>query len=566
MKKIRTKKMMILLIIITILLGTAYMLYDNIVYAVGIVYEKVKGTDKADDYYNKIANELSDRDGGLRAANRRIENILKKDTSTNLLIDKVNISYMGLTTCNFKLDIEKLKGINEEYNKIKNVYKKDDLLARYEIGVSLMNWLGGKSDKAIYILENIDYIEEELNDIRKLNLAIMYINSNRIKEGQQIIKKDINKNDKYKYIREGIIQYVKFIEGNFDDFSYSKEYNYNYKPKIEDPYVVHLDNMDSVLRNIKNFLDMRDKHENYKNEVTGNISYKGKGMSNIIVYLKEEEYKSSCSFGEYNLVNDYIKALAVTDSDGNYTIKNIPDGNYIIGVLLDWHKVKDKKIEFKGEPIMIINNNKKLKCDIEMIDGIKIANVEKLDKNKFEINWKDDRGDISYYSLNLEKEGVNYYVADNIKTKSTIIDLNKQLKDGDILISGMTSNSLGVNPYFILPPLYFSGDYKVQVNGYNREGDIITDSRGTFNNEEVYINIEGKELTKADKYLVERDYEKAIELYDKSLKEDPKDIHSAKILAKLYKKGWKYDREDGHGNRMKIYSNQNFHPKIFKSD
>ncbi|WP_425448627.1 tetratricopeptide repeat protein [Dethiothermospora halolimnae] len=535
--KIKVKTILILSIAIIMLGSLAYSLRDDGLYGIGVINEKLGNVDRANGYYKKTVDKFPHRDGGVKAANRRVESLLKYN-DINFFNDKViieprGVSKIGSTKKGLILGDKNLNKINEEHENIKSSYKKDSLLARYEVGVALMNWLGGESDKAIEILENLDYTGGNLEEIRRLHLAVMYINSGEVKKGKEFIKKDLKKNDKYKYVREDIIQYGNFMEGNFDNFGYNKKDNHMYRLKIEDPYMTPIKDASEVLKNVSDFIDRSEEYKGYKNKVTGNITYKGKPVSNVMIYALNNKDKSKAFSYEH------IKAIGVSDSNGNFIVNNIPDGDYILGIIINWNRVKNRKFKFNGNPVIRVNN-KEVKYDIEITDIIKITDVKNLGNNKFKVSWEDNRDDIVYYSVSLGKEGVHNYVETHTKLKSVTVDLDKLLKEDKVSKFGSYTSHLDLNPYYVLPPLYCSGEYKIEIMGYTKEKARMTDSFGTLNKENSpTVYIEGNELTEADKSVMNRDYEKGIELYKASLKENPKDMHAATMLATLYTEGWK---------------------------
>lgn len=551
--KVKVKTLLLILLIIISIGGGSYYLRDNILYKIGEVYELKGDTDIAGTYYKKVAENFPNKRSAVKAATKQIKGILDNNDlnySSNVIISG-NFSMKNGASISYK----SLENINRDFKEISKYNDENDEFAEYTVGVAIMNWFGGEYKKGISLLENIDYIEEEnLEEIRKLNLATMYINIGEIEKGRNIIENDTPKNDIYKYIRNDVFAYSSLLLQDYKEFSKNTLDNYSLryesKKQINNPYMNPFDSVKDFLEHFDYFLKYKETLSTTNNTIEGKITIDGKPLKYAFVFTKENKHTGSSSiFPDPGLGE---KALGVTDKDGYFRMENIPNGLYGICIAVDWNRVKDSEMDIRKSFDIELDGNDIVYEEIKLFKPMNIE-AKALDTNKIEFNWESSRADIDHYVIQLgeiretenKSEIVNFnYISDEIKGNSYILDIEKARDN--FIQSGMGWDRNGLHPYYVLEPLYHKGYYAYKITGYNNNGEIVLDNLGLFSNKPYKsVYIEGNEWTKADKLLIDKKYEDAVYEYEKAFKENPNDIHSIKALAKLYYYGW-MPRESGY--------------------
>ncbi len=549
--KIKVKTLLIIIALLMTLSLCTYFLRDNIIYTIGQFYDKGDKEEIAGAYYNRVAENFPHKKSAINAANKQIFNILDKNNFK--IIDRLFFFPRSTMKTGLNVGYNSIMNINNDYNEIIKHHINSDQIAEYTIGVSLMNWLAGEKDRAISLLNNIDYIEdEELEEIRKLNLSAMYMTVGKLEESRLLIENDINKCDKYKYLRKDLIAYSSFMLKDYESFRNNLVENtirYQNFKDLNHPYIKPLKSIKEIIENYNQLLEAQQTRKKTSNTLEGKVTISGKPLPYTLVFVKDNKNRGFSSHLDEGLG---VMSIGITNEEGIFKLENIPNGTYGLGIGVDWQRVNGMNIDMRSNyDIKFAGNDKKFE-DINFNGPLKVTKAEKLDGNKMKFEWESNIDDIAYYVLQFgevrltedKKEIVtfSYFKEDEIKENSIIIDLDNERNNS--ICAGASWGWDGLDPYYVVEPLYHRGNYAYKIVGYSKDGNIITDNLGSYTNKTYdTIYIEGKEWTNADKLLLDRKYEEATIEYEKAIEIDPNDLHSMKALTKLYYYGGEYDKK-----------------------
>lgn len=566
-------KLLKVIIAISVILICSYFLWDKVIFTVDSNLENLINDKEDKDYYESVTSKFNKKSIAVKYAKLQIENILDEDNNLGYFNDNLTIQSISWGKSGRTISKGSIEKINEDYIVIKKNNKDSDELGEYEIGVSILKWFGGDALRGIDILENIDYLKNnELKTIRNLNLAAMYIGMSKFEEAEKLLVEEFKENNNYNYFKRDLLSYIYFLRGENDRFKEATSYGYqtlsyegngitgikydederykvrsNLKSEIKtlSPYLKLFNGLEDIFQSIEYNNELYANSSETKNTLSGYIKYNGKPLRGVIVYLKDSKDTGMSSGG---FVDSGIYGM--TDESGRYEIKNIPDGNYNIGLNGSWQQLKSKQIKLKKKHITFSGYTMKVE-NIQLFDPIRVNEFEYIDKEKIKVSWENPMGDGFEYSVKFGEiqnredggEDVSYSYINSISTKENfvVIDLEelKKTSVGNIYSWG---NAL-VDPYQVIEPFYHEGKYGLVIDAYMENSDYFTPGS---NNYGVYSNrpydsiyIEGKEWNEGDRLLLNKEYTKALDWFENELNENPENLHAMKILSTIYSKGYK---------------------------
>lgn len=578
-REINFKKLIPIFVFATILLF-CFLSWDKIYYIIDKNLENVGSGEKDKEYYERIASSFNKKGVAIKRGNLQIKDLIDNDSNFGYFMDNMRISSGGWGKGGSTVSIGSLENANEDYKLIKNSNKKSDELGEYEIGVSILNWFSGNSDNAIKILENVDYLEDEkLRTTRNLNLAAMYIGLSRFEEAENLLIKDFKENNLYNYFKRDLLAYIYFLRGENDRFQEAILYNYDtlklegnsikgvkfdeeekyrLRGKLNDeidklnPYLKLFSELHHIFEDIEYNKEQYTNIEKTDNVLTGYVTYNGNPLRGVVVYVKSTEY-GGMSFGGFIDRGIY----GITDENGRYEIKDIPNDNYNLGLYGSWHRLKNKQIKIKSKHIAF-DGNIKISENIQLYDPIKLKKLEYIGKDKIKVAWENPMGNDFEYSVQFGEiqdtdyggEYVNFSYINSIITKENSVEIDlPQYKKNALGNIGSWGNDF-VDPYQVIEPFYHTGKYALRIDSHPLITDYYypgSDNYGVYSNRRYdSIDIEGNDWNEGDKLLLEKKYPEALKWFENKLEENIDDIHAIKVLSTLYSKGYK-GKEDGFG-------------------
>jgi tetratricopeptide (TPR) repeat protein len=314
----------------------------------------------------------------------------------------------------------------------------------------------------------------------------------------------------------------------------------------------------------KYWAEQYKKIYNGAGDIHGKVIINGKPVAFARVYMKDSRFHK---INEFSTDEDAISFW--TDFNGEYQIKSLPEGEYTIGLVLplmligkeptvykqdrvetmEWIKLKrdeKKEINFNFvKPFNVIEP----KGEIEAKDGI------------VKVGWDQVQG-AAYYRIGLifnsssvKGGSISGWGATADMIYGTEYTMNTEKVNNQGRAYGMGGDGL-VDPKGYLGYFYPSSKTGVYVEAYDSNDRIINSTKPIQGDLEDFpgIIIPG-ELGEGDKLVLEKRPEEAIKVYEKNIYENPKDIHSMKVLYSIYSIGTRV--KFGNGTGKPIHEGQN---------
>jgi tetratricopeptide (TPR) repeat protein len=448
--------------------------------------------DNAAKYYEKIYKYYDDSEYYVKSYKRLLD------------IYTVTSDYeeaMKLIDEQINSDNEKIKIIAEKYNLlykiINNKYQEAE-----KIGKAMIN--EGKVDKEIYSM---------LGDME-------IFKGNYEKANKYFEKCKDNKLDSFEHDRDTEIYRV-----YFNNYSY-------YRGSVSTERAIEL--------------------YNGSGEIHGKVTINGKPLPNVILYLMDSEWDdySKEDFGGYS-INEPLDSIYVkTNSKGEYSIKNLHEGEYALALSVQGLLFSREKTVFANNrnEVIKLKNNESVEFNFPFMPPLNVIEPKgkaKITDGKVHLKWEEVKG-VAYYRVGtiifddpfkLEGSSVSTPISDNIYNTDYDIDIEKLRSEHGL--GGFTTFDDGLsNIQVYLGALIPGTELPITVSAYDEEGDQITTSipiQAEYD-DMILISVEG-ELTEGDKLLIDGKPEEALKYYEEYLKENPEDIYTLRVLYKMYLKG-----------------------------
>jgi len=544
--KVRTALIISAAFIITLLFASN--IYGIFNYTAGKISMLINKDDAALVYFKRVNDSKQDSIITLYSSKGIVNSILDR-SSAAYQGDKFMLEY-GSTgkSGGYSISYEDITKLNKDYYNLKSRYS-GKYFNKYELEVAIVNWFTGDSELAVSILEKqINENNEELEAARVLNLAAMYMGMGEVEKARTLLDKNYNGYETYDHIKSDLYAYIHFMLGDrdrFHDFLNDKQERFLLSRDINKLYMEPLKNMDRLMESIDEYYT---KTKPGTNTVSGQVNINGRPLPYTVIYLVNASRLRGWSSLQFN---DAVK-LAFSDSEGHYSIVNMPDGDYYLRIMADWQRVNQTTLTTDISGIISLHGNEHEKRDIDFHKAIYDVSITHVEPGRVLIDWEYDYADEdTYYTISIgelfensdsHKYYQNHYFSDKIHETQYLLDINEERKNS---ISGALSYGLnGIEPGNIVEPLYHTGEYVVRITGYSKPSGISTNSYGLgmFKPRDTF-KLDGFEWTEADKLLLDRKYEEAIRKYEKAVGENPEDLHSLKPLAGLCFNGYKYNVE-----------------------
>ena len=545
--RIKVKHLLLIILPALVLIAALLLFQGRMFYLLGRISELAGNGAAADVYYDRAAEGAPASNAAVSAAQRKLE----------LLVENKNFGYFSKLfftesftafNCSY-IGAESADRINAQYRDIAGHAMKSDALAEYTIYVALANYFSGYGEKAIKLLEQLDYIRDgKLESLRKLHLAAMYMGLGEMDRGAAVLQEHLNVQDRYSTVRHALYAYYCYMKEDKDSFDKEMAAIPNLfftSQKPSETLVKPLLQINSELSGFK-YLRSVETAEKNNNVLSGCVSIEGSPAPYITIFLKDEATRNgwSSTFGQ----GDGVRCTAVTDREGKFRFTNIPDGIYVIAIGADWQRVQGKALDMGGDNNLKFTGNTAIKKDIAFIDTVGMVSVQDIGggKFRFSVNMPEDADHYTIYAGELRDiedmriMANNMFYSESIKTGEYILDTASERKRG--MNTGASFGTDGIDPYYLFEPFYHTGDYAYYVTFYDHNGNTMYGSDGIYpSRHREILPVAGDEFNEADLALLDKKYDKAISLYERDLAEGVGSLHALKVLAKLYYNGWEYD-------------------------
>lgn len=286
--------------------------------------------------------------------------------------------------------------------------------------------------------------------------------------------------------------------------------------------------LENTRRNLNRWMDGKaDLHK-----VSGRVTTDdGKPVANSIVYVKPEEDMNMFESGE-----ELSYPHAYTDEEGYYTIYGVPTGQYAFFFATQFDQVKGYAWpEF--DRIYNVDQDVTWRPELRtLIKTYKPTNFASVNEEELTFDWERVDG-AAYYRVLIEKHvdsGSTTSVFQEIDTDELTVSV-EELYDfmGGVSIYGEEEHDGHPIPESLLALAYPDAELSWSVVAYNEKGEYLSSSKGFRLTPDQdanvpFFSLEERELTEADKALLNHEYERAESLYKQ--KGDP---HSLKMYIRL---------------------------------
>lgn len=522
-----------------ILLVTLFIIINfggYIFYQYALLLDRMGFTEKANVYYSRISNNYSNNGCGILAEYKRLQNIIKEGnfrySGTFSVISGGFISTSGY------IGYKTVDDVNAKYEILKTNNAADrNLMAEYTMATALVNWFGGRTDRAAALLEALEPEDERLQAFKNLHLANMYFYLGETEKSLQIIA-DMKSPAGLEGYQEDIIILNRLFAGD-GEIAYEYPMIYQYDPHfscLEEP----LKFTRSMIEPLQSFTTKAETGTG-GNRLTGQITMDGKPQRNMMVFVKDAEYKNiyASTFGS----GDGLIGLGISDEEGHYEITGIPNGVYGFILYIPWQRITGKNISFHSDFDLVLKGNTEKVENIALSYPIRVNTEETDDSILFQ--WSEDQLPEDSCLLTLseleETDGVLYRTNNSYYIQQKKGNgLNIKIKEAQ-----KTAYRLGFSygskpdPKEYIEPLYHSGQYGYTLYGFQGNNMIHFTNEGMYSNHPpAQVTIRGSEWTREDRLLLEEKFEEARAAYEALLEQDPENIHALKVLSRMYDMGY----------------------------
>lgn len=284
--------------------------------------------------------------------------------------------------------------------------------------------------------------------------------------------------------------------------------------------------------------------------ISGSVKIKGVGIPFATVILAP--YQNG---GMSSADGDVTALSGLTDYKGDYVLKNIPPGDFKIGLIIPSPYLNNAvKVQ---NPIQVLDTakNKNFNCDFNFSEPIKMKSntgfVKPLN-DKILLQWN-KQPNAAYYQLDVilfgdSKSFTGSYstlaITKNLYSTKFLLDINNYTIDS---YGSFTDSNGYMNPHSYLGLFYNNCKTPVFVNAYDKNGLLISSTAPQMVNYKnlVIINNAQKIINPGDAYVLSHRLGKAITYYENYLKAHPRDIHSMTVLSNIYTAGTHFVTKTG---------------------
>ncbi|WP_055665851.1 carboxypeptidase regulatory-like domain-containing protein [Desnuesiella massiliensis] len=428
----------------------------------------------------------------------------------------------------------------ECYKKVMELGEDNLYYERAYNGIIRLYYLNGNHKEAQSL------IEEGINKKNYISLVaskhkIIYLLSERREQEAEDLGLKLLENNKEDMDLNIIVGYIYYFKGDKDK---AKEYwtaqsnkGYNYE-KAEN-YVSFWYSL-VIPYNRRSNEDYEDKTIEGKGEVRGRVIVDGKPIAFALVWIDKDD---STIFDTWRLDGG---RFAITNSQGEYVIKDVEAGIYVQGLYVPRHLLTDAVLQRSDYRYVNIRTGETTNKDYNFVKIFSLSpKGEVIPKDgKVKLAWPKVEGTSYYrlgYDMNMGGAIASRIFAENILKEELDLNYNDLLQ---AQMSRTISDEGKINPEYFIGPLPGQG-INVYIEAYDKEGNLINSSKAHISNPKDITSIKEapRELSEGEKLIAKGDYEEAFKYYEKSVSENPQNIKDAKVLLTIYSAGMIYDRD-----------------------
>lgn len=286
------------------------------------------------------------------------------------------------------------------------------------------------------------------------------------------------------------------------------------------------------------------------NKINGSVSFDGKGIPFVQIYLRESSKSSE--------IPNELYFVALTDSNGKFEIPGVEDGEYEIAVGVCKAYLFDKVYVDRSQNLVTVKGNTEYNFEFVTPFNVMEPKGENiLEEDQFKIKWEEVPG-ADHYSLHA----VNFNDWEDLQLVSIMYPI--PTKEGEYEIKGteaefdldvINSKIMGtyykdefgaINPTAIMGTFYPESKVGIYVVAYNEHNRILNSTmplRIFYEDTDVII-VKNRELSEGEKLIESLKYREAISYYEEILKNDPENKLALGYLTKMNLLGVKIGSND----------------------
>ncbi|MCF8012659.1 MAG: tetratricopeptide repeat protein [Clostridiales bacterium] len=448
------------------------------------------------------------------------------------------------------------KGVKESIKKLETLRSR---FPESQFAVHALRELG----KAYYILGDYDTAVKYLNDSIKESkiqfsestvlLAKIYMERSKYHNALELLNNAVENNPGMYPLRimelkgevlTALGQWEKARE-IFKELPQKAAAIYNKEIKEQDAAAMNVAEWEEISQRHLRILSAAQKNNDEKGSITGKVTLENKGLAGAHVYLID------------NAVNkDYYTGMtrgmpeAVTGLQGEFTFENLLPGDYTLGAAVPVRDIQGYTLQ---QPLnkMKVGPGEVVQAKINFAPTIKLNSMRSTEIKDEEIKfkWEEVKGAASYDlflgPVSRDESGkitasytttLRSGIKDNHLTFNIQEEINKSSNFKRISYSNGKAS-----PESILGLLHSEGEYTWGVKAYDSEGNLLTGSTGyglyAQKKDLPIFKISSGKLTRGDRLVLQKEYQKAAEAYEEQIKDNPLNTHSLLMLARLYQYG-----------------------------
>lgn len=443
----------------------------------------------------------------------------------------------------------------------------------------------GEHDKSKELIENgLKSTDIQMNFIaQKYNMFYLML-QNKTAEATAVGEKLIKpKNDNYIGDVYIMLSYIYSSEMNFEkaieyyekyDNSMTKVINSS-NNKVDDykEFTVYNLESHSYDRQQQLFLlnSMKDIYKG-KSDIHGKVIINGKPLAFAQLYLRDSRFIE---------LNSYItgqKGYPIwTDAEGNYRIPKLPKGEYDLEldiplILIDNNRtVYQNRNEINNGVELSDNESKEINFNFVPPITIEPKGIVHPKDNKVNIKWEKVDGAAYYYvnittmddPINLVGDSGTGIISKKITNTDYTLNID-EMNNQNKLTSTNGDGLVNIQAYL---GMFFPGSkVPFSVTAYDNKDNIISSSSAI---QEKYENLNiisttAGEFLDGDKLLIDKKPEKALKSYEEYLEANPNDIHTIRVLTRMYRLGIRNDFKNNKFEGRDIHKALEFAKESYK--
>ncbi|MFD2045095.1 hypothetical protein ACFSTA_15535 [Ornithinibacillus salinisoli] len=260
----------------------------------------------------------------------------------------------------------------------------------------------------------------------------------------------------------------------------------------------------------------------------------GTPLKNAGVFLRKESAVNSS-------ITEDEPYPVITDENGNFEISGVIPGSYQIFLGFMFEQIDGWTWPINSNEWIEVDGSEDIQYNITLhplMDIYSPVNQEKIADKEVTFTWEEIDG-AAYYNINL---GVG------IESGSVGASFKTEIKDTQLTvpIERLYDKQIGlligdediVDPYPLLGFTNPNNRFSWSVEAYNVNHELITRSNGyRLNGDTIgnlpFFHLHKRQLTNADRLLIEKKEKEALVAYKKNYEENPDDIHSLRMIVRM---------------------------------